>query len=91
METKILNYRIIVKSEKEGRKTVYLAECPTLDVYDWGDTIDKALKNIQEAIECHIESLIKDGEEIPADYPEREFVTETKIAMPIKPSLISLQ
>ena len=91
METKVLNYRIIIKPEKENKKTVYLAECPTLGVYDWGDTIDKALKHIKEGIECHIESLIKDHEEIPVDYPEKEFVTETKVAIPIKPSLISLQ
>ena len=91
METKVLNYRIIIKPGKEDKKTVYLAECPTLGVYDWGDTIDKALKNIREGIECHIESLVKDGEEIAVDYPEREFVTETKVTIPVNPSLISLQ
>ena len=90
METKVLNYRIIIKPEKENKKTIYLAECLTLGVYDWGDTIDKALKNIREGIQCHIESLIKDGEKISVDYPEREFVTETKIAVPVNPSLISL-
>jgi predicted RNase H-like HicB family nuclease len=89
METKILNYRIIIKPTKEGKKTVYLAECPTLGIYDWGDTIDNALKSIKEGIECHVESLIKDLEEIPVDYPEREFVTETKITVPINASLLS--
>jgi len=88
METKVLNYRIIIKPTKEGKKTVYLAECPTLDVYDWGDTIDKALKSIKEGIECHIESLIKDSEEIPVDYPEREFVTETRVNIPTNASLL---
>ena len=91
MEKKVLNYRIIIKPERKNKKTIYLAGCPTLDVYDWGDTIDKALKNIREGIECHIESLIKDNEEVPVDYPEKEFVTETKIAIPINPSLVSLQ
>ncbi len=82
METKVLNYRIIIKQEKQGKKTVYLAECPTLSIYDWGDTIDKALQSITEGIECHIESLMKDGEEIPVDYPEKEFITKTKISIP---------
>lgn len=90
METKLLNYRIIIKPAKEGRKTIYIAECPTLGVYDWGNTIDKALKSIQEGIECHIEALIEDNEEVPVDYPDKEFVTETKIAIPIKAS-VSLQ
>ncbi len=89
METKILNYRIIIKPTKEGKRNVYLAQCPTLDVYDWGDTINNALKSIKEGIECHIDSLIKDSEKVPVDYPEREFVTETKIAVPINASLLS--
>ena len=89
METKVLNYRIIIKPTKEGKKTVYLAECPTLGVLDYGVTIDKALKSIKEGIECHVESLIKDSEEVPVDYPEKEFVTETKIAVPVNTSLLS--
>ena len=89
METKVLNYRIIIKPTKEGKKTVYLAECPTLGVLDYGATIDKALKSIKEGIECHVESLIKDSEEVPVDYPEKEFVTETKIAVPVNTSLLS--
>lgn len=89
METKVLNYRIIIKPTKEGKKTVYLAECPTLGVLDYGATIDKALENIKEGLECHIESLIKDSEDVPVDYPEREFITETKIAVPINTSLIA--
>lgn len=89
METKVLNYRIIIKPAKEGKRTVYLAECPTLGIYDWGDTIDKALKSIKEGIECHVETLIKDSEEVPVDYPEQEFVTETKILVPIKTSLLA--
>lgn len=89
METKILNYRIILKKEKETRKTIFVAECPTLGIYDWGDTLDLALSHIKEAIECHIASLLKDGEEIPVDYTDKEFVTETKIIVPITSTLSS--
>jgi len=89
METKVLNYRIIIKSTKEGKKIIYLAECPTLGIYDWGKTIDKALKSIKEGIECQVESLIKNAEEVPVDYPEKEFVTETKIIVPSNTSLLS--
>lgn len=89
METKVLNYRIIIKSKKKDGKNTYLAECPTLGVYDWGKTIDEVLDNIQEGITCHVESLIKDGEEVPVDYPEKEFVTETKITVPIKTPIMS--
>lgn len=89
METKILNYRIIIKQEKDGKKKVYLAECPTLGVYDWGNTIEASLKSIREGIECHIGSLMEDGQEVRVDYPEKEFVTETQVTVSINPSLIS--
>ncbi len=82
METKVLNYRIIIKPEKEGKKTIYLAECPTLGVYDWGDTIEAALKNIQEGIECEIEGLIKDGDMVPVDRVEQEMTTTASVNIP---------
>ncbi len=87
METKVLNYRIIIKPFKEKRKTIYTAECPTLGVYDWGDTPEKVIASIKEGMECHIEALIEEGEEVPVDYPEKEFVTETKITVPINTPL----
>lgn len=85
----VLNYRIIIKQTKEDRKTVYLAECPTLGVYDWGKSVEEALKNIREGIECHIEGLLKDAEDVPVDYPEKEFVTEAKVTVPRNASLVS--
>jgi predicted RNase H-like HicB family nuclease len=87
METKVLNYRIIIKPTKEGNKTVYLAECPTLGVYDWGDTIDKTLKSIKEGIECEIEGLIKDGETVPVDHIEQELTTTASVNLPSSPSI----
>ena len=65
METKILNYRTIITPEKVKGKTVYNAISPTLGVGDWGKTVEKSLKNIKNAIECHIESLLKNKEPIP--------------------------
>lgn len=82
METKVLNYRIIIKPTKEGNKTVYLAECPTLGVYDWGNTIEAVLKNIQEGIECEIEGFIKDGETVPVDHVEQELTTTASVNIP---------
>ena len=33
--------------------------------FSWGDTIDEAIVNAAEAIECHVEALLMDGEEVP--------------------------
>lgn len=88
METKVLNYRIIIKPTKEGKKTVYLAECPTLGIYDWGNTIEAVLKNIQEGIECEIEGLIKDGETVPIDHVEQELIATASINIPSSLSVV---
>lgn len=82
METKVLNYRIIIKPAKEGRKTIYTAECPTLGVYDWGNSVEEVLASIKEGVECEIEGLIEDGDPIPVDHIEKEFVTSTNITLP---------
>lgn len=44
MDKKVLNYRIIIEPEKYADgKTVYTALCPTLDVADYGDSIEEVL------------------------------------------------
>ena len=47
----------------------YTVEVPSLPgCVSEGDTVDKALANIKEAIELHIESMIAHGEEVPEDF-----------------------
>ena len=33
--------------------------------FSWGDTIDEAIANATEAIECHVEALLMDSEDVP--------------------------
>ena len=54
MQTKVLNYRIIIEPEKQDKKIAYNAYCPTLGLADYGDSIDKAVKNIKGLIKFHI-------------------------------------
>jgi len=49
------NYRVIFEPEEKGG---YHAWCPTLRAHSFGDTLDDAKMNIQEAVECAIESLM---------------------------------
>lgn len=81
METKVLNYRIIIEKEASPRtkKMVYVAYCKKLDISDWGNSIDEALVHMQEAIECHIESLAKHGEDVPVSDEETFVVTTANI------------
>lgn len=84
METKVLNYRILVEKEESPRrkKMVYVAYCPKLGISDWGSSIDETLLHMQEAIECHIESLVKHGEAVPASDVETYMVTTANIRVP---------
>ena len=82
MEKQVLNYRIIIEPEKQGKKTVYNAYCPTLGVADWGDSIDAVLKSIKDGIELALESLAEEGKEIPIDNIREQTVTTTEVRVP---------
>lgn len=81
METKILNYRIIVEPDEQTRtgKKAFTAYCPTLGVADDGETIEESLHNIKNAISAYVESLVSDGQPIPIDRPEQSLITTTQI------------
>lgn len=84
METKILNYRIIIESEigKKTGKKVYTAFCPKLGVGDWGNTVEEALSHIKEGIECYLESLIKHGKPIPSEDISEFMVATAEVSLP---------
>lgn len=88
MEKRVLNYRVIIEPEKIGRKTVFNAYCPTLNVVDYGDTIEEVLKSIKDGIELAIECLKDEKKEIPRDNIENQFITAVSIsAKKLIPSL----
>lgn len=83
MEKKVLNYRIIIEKEKdEAGKTVYVAYCPTLGISDFGDTVEQAKEHMEEAIECHIEGIIKTGDEVPAPDIKDVYISLAEISVP---------
>lgn len=82
MQTRILSYRIIIEPEKQGKKTVYNAYCPTLGVADWGDSIDAVLASIKDGIELALESLAQEGKEIPVDNIDKEMVASAQVEAP---------
>lgn len=84
MQTKLLNYRVIVEPESypNGDK-VYNAYCPTLGITDYGDTIEEALNSLKDGIELAVESLAKDKQEIPSDNLSDQIVTQTQVQFPV--------
>lgn len=82
MQSNILSYRIIVEPEKQGKRTVYNAYCPTLGVADYGDSIDEVLKSIKDGIELALECLVEEGKEVPVDAPEKSVVVTAQVKAP---------
>jgi len=81
MQTKVLSYRIIIEPEKQGKKIVYNAYCPTFGLADYGDSIDEAIKNIKLLIKFHIKSLLLDGLEVPQENTTEEIITSTTVSI----------
>lgn len=71
-------YTVLLRKEPEGSYTVVVPALP--GCLTEGRTIPEALEMAREAIECHLESLLQDGEPIPDEGPtlsiERENLTE---------------
>ncbi|MGI8419199.1 MAG: type II toxin-antitoxin system HicB family antitoxin [Candidatus Levyibacteriota bacterium] len=83
MEKNLLNYRIIIEKEKyEDGPIVYVASCPTLGISDYGDTIEDVLASIKDGIELAVESLAKEGKEVPVDHTDEQIITSTRISVP---------
>ncbi len=82
MQTQVLNYRIIIEPEKQGKKTVYNAYCPTLGVADYGDSVKEVLKSIQDGIDLAIECLVEEGKHVPADKIKDQVITSTQVKAP---------
>ena len=78
MQNTSLKYNVIIK--KEGK--YYVAYVPTLGISDFGKNLDQAKKNIQNAMECHIEGLLKTKTEVPAPDSQEYFIGQTEISFP---------
>ncbi len=60
------NYRFSVVIERD--EEAYFAFCPELQgCYTQGETYEKVLENIKDAIRLHVEDRLEIGEEIPQD------------------------
>lgn len=77
METKILNYKIVIEKEKE----TYVSYCLALGLSDYGRTIDEALIRMKSLIKFHIESLSESGHSIPVEKDVTTLITSVEIPL----------
>jgi len=62
-----MEYTVLLHAADEGG---YWAEVPALPgCYSQGESIEETVRNMQEAIEAHLEALRQEGQEIPKEEP----------------------
>lgn len=54
------NIPVIVTKEKLKGKTIYIAECPLVNVASQGSTVEKSLDNLKEALISYFKSPYAD-------------------------------
>jgi len=71
-----MEYTVIIHEAEEGG---YWVEVPALTgCFSQGETVEEALRNVQEAIGLHLEGLAEDGQEPPPD--EKWLVARVSLA-----------
>ncbi len=77
MQTKILRYHVLIKKEDK----YYVAYVPALGISDFAKSVTAAKKNVQGAIKCHIEGLIKTKSEVPPPDTDEFYISESEIIL----------
>ena len=76
----MLRYTILLRRNDGAHGySVIVPELP--GCFTQGDDLDEALIHAKEAIECYLESMIDDGEEIPLE-PEPFIVASVNVEIP---------
>jgi len=69
---KLYSFRTIIEPDEP---TGYHGFVPLLrGVHTCGETIQEVRENLKEAIKCHIQGMLKDGEDIPREEDTFELV-----------------
>lgn len=69
---KLFSFRVIIEPEKPKGFHGFV---PILKgVHTHGDTIPEVRRNLKEAIRCHVQGLLKDGESVPKEQDAFEFI-----------------
>jgi len=72
--------KIILHRSEPDEEIPYWVECPSLGITSYGESIDDAIRMIQEAIELHIEDLTAHGESVPPEDTD-EFPVEQVLVL----------
>ncbi len=72
----IYTYRVIIEPDENNTFHGYVPSLP--GCHTWGETLEKTKKNLKEAIEVYVASLIADKEPVPQEKGLEFFETITE-------------
>ena len=78
---RVYTFRIIIEPDEKKTFHGFVPSLP--GCHTWGKTLEETKKNLKEAIKCHLQGLLKDGEPIPKEENTFELVqtfTEKELA-----------
>lgn len=73
-----MRYPVVIHKDRDSDYGVTVPDLP--GCFSAGDTADEALNNVIEAIECHIEGLLIDGERVPPGIPVEHYHAKREFA-----------
>ena len=76
MEKKYFADVVINKEKLSDGSPVFVAHCPSLGIASQGESLDKAMENIKEAVELYLEEQPEKYEELSGDKPSLFSVIE---------------
>ena len=76
MEKKYFADVVINKEKLSDGSPVFVAHCPSLGIASQGESLDKAMENIKEAVELYLEDQPEKYEELSGDKPSLFSVIE---------------
>lgn len=83
MQQKIANYTVVIERQRRlgTNKIYYMAYVPILGIATDAYTIEEVEKEIKSLMEFHLESLVKEKEDIPLE-TEETFITKSQVNLP---------
>lgn len=81
MPQEICSYMVIFEPAEEGGYTVHVPALP--GCFSEGDTLEEAKANAAEAIKCHVEGLLKDGDPVPADFDALPEIQKLEVGLEV--------
>lgn len=83
-QQKYLDYRIVITPDTRtgSGQHCFTAFVPTLGIATDGDSVEEALRNVQEMIAFHLECLRREKQPLPVEQPMTDFITTARVAVP---------